>query len=286
MKSVTITWNNIEKLRKRNKILLIVWICVFLLAAAMIFVFRVAWAGMVISLVNLITYILYVRRELLRYSEEVALATVRHGLCRSLDHVVCQGKDGLSREIFESWNMLPLYEGKNSLMSRHSFSGTGYGMKLAGSEVTFHYPANRKEGKEKFCFLSGALLTGEKTAEHEGDWLILQKGLLEETAKTAFLKQRGYQASDSPDLLREHFEIYQMEESGEFPGDMAERIENLRKKCRNIGAVRLNAAGAAVYLNRCFFVGNTYPKVTPTEELLERNYFPERDEVWKLFRNW
>lgn len=286
MKSVRTTLQELDSLRKRNRMMLLGWAVVFLAAAAVIFVMKQTGIGLLICFLNLIFYMFYIRREMVRYSDEVALGTIRHGLCRSLQNVECRRKNGFSREQFESWKMLPVYDGKKSFMSRNTFSGESNGKKLSGSEITFHYPVIGTGGRTEFRFLSGVFLTAEGSCEHTGDWLFLRKGLLEEEAGKEFLKTNGYNRCSCLEELEKDFHVYCTDGNAVLPEDVAERIETLRKKSRNPGAVRLTDNGAAVYLDRCFFAGGGYPKTDPTKELLEMNYFLERDEIWRLFRFW
>ena len=208
----------------------------------------------------------------------------RLGVCAPLADAALTGKGALSGEEFDRWQILPRREGKGeSLLTQNGFAGTLDGRKVAGTEVTLHYPYKNAQGRQDFSFLNGTLLWCEAPAQ--GDWLLLHKGLLHELAQSAFLVQNGYTAVPLEGTgLDQTFECYSHDGDSALPEYLAHRLEKLAAEAKTLGAVRLCREGTMFYLRDRFYTVTTKVRDLPEEKTLTSNLLPERDEVFSFFR--
>lgn len=170
-----------------------------------------------------------------------------------------------------------------SLLTQNGFAGTLDGRKVAGTEVTLHYPYKNAQGRQDFSFLNGTLLWCEAPAQ--GDWLLLHKGLLHELAQSAFLVQNGYTAVPLEGTgLDQTFECYSHDGDSALPEYLAHRLEKLAAEAKTLGAVRLCREGTMFYLRDRFYTVTTKVRDLPEEKTLTSNLLPERDEVFSFFR--
>lgn len=174
-------------------------------------------------------------------------------------------------------------EGGHPVPDEGSFAGTLDGRKVAGTEVTLHYPYKNAQGRQDFSFLNGTLLWCEAPAQ--GDWLLLHKGLLHELAQSAFLVQNGYTAVPLEGTgLDQTFECYSHDGDSALPEYLAHRLEKLAAEAKTLGAVRLCREGTMFYLRDRFYTVTTKVRDLPEEKTLTSNLLPERDEVFSFFR--
>lgn len=277
----------LEELRKRTQIICVVHGVIYALAIALAAVGQYA-AGTALAAVNLLAYLLFLRRRIGAYSQAAARENILCGLCAPLEEARYDDRDGLSAEQFRALGLLPMREGDNSLLRRAAFSGQGFGLELEGCEITLHYAAAPGAGnKNQYRFLSGTLLTAApQSGAWEGDWLLLRRGLLEENAQRTFLEERGYAPADCPEgKLNDRFQLYAGDGAQEMPRWLVRRVGRLAEQADRLGAVRLTENRAAVYLENRFYTGRTKIRDLPNEKWLAHCPLPERDGVWELFRS-
>ena len=284
--NLTETMAALEAGQKKAQIIYLVHTILYAGALALALLNRYT-AAVVLGGANMAAYFLVVRGQVKSYSDSVAKANVVFGLCRKLKEVSFLGRNGLDPDTFRVLEMFPVLEGKNSVMSRQSFKGEGYGLTIEGHEVTFHYPVNAGAGKD-FRFLTGTLLTSRGgTAPGQGDWLLLRRNMIQASALEQFLREKGYKEAGIPaEVLGERFQVFTKGNNKQLPGDLAEQILEDLGGIGSLGALRLTPQGAAVYLGNRFYTGTTKVRVLPTEEQITHNPLPERDKVWKFFRYW
>ena len=148
----------LEELRKRTQIVCGVHAVGYALAAALAAVGQFV-PGAILAGANLLAYLLFLRRRIGAYSEGAARENILCGLCAPLEEARYTGRSGLTAEQFQELGLLPMMERGRDLLVRAAFSGTGFGLELAGCEITLHYAAPGAGSKEQYRFLSGTLLT-------------------------------------------------------------------------------------------------------------------------------
>lgn len=275
----------LEDLRKRTQLIGIAHAAVYA-AAVVLVVLHMYVPAAVLAGVNLLVFLFFVRGQIEGYSQAAARANVLCGLCAPLEEARFTGRTGLNAEQFKALALLPLMEGDNSLLVRGAFSGLGFGLELGGCEMTLHYKVQGAKSAE-YRFLSGTLLTAApRSGAWEGDWLLLRRGLLDETVQRAFLEERGYTPASCPEAkLEERYRLYAGDGAREMPRWLARRVSRAMEETDRLGAVRLTADRAAVYLENRFYTGKTRVRDLPDEEWLVHCPLPERDAVWKLFQS-
>lgn len=276
----------LEELRKRTQIVCAVHAVGYALAAALAAVGQFV-PGAILAGANLLAYLLFLRRRIGAYSEGAARENILCGLCAPLEEARYTGRSGLTAEQFQELGLLPMMERGRDLLVRAAFSGTGFGLELAGCEITLHYAAPGAGDKEQYRFLSGTLLTAApRTGAWSGDWLLLRRGLLDQAAQSAFLEQRGYAPAACPEeKLDSRFQLYAGDGARELPRWLGRRLGRLAEQSDRLGAVRLTGDRAALYLENRFYTGRTRIRDLPNEKWLAHCPLPERDGAWELFRS-
>lgn len=285
MNTVTSVREQLEAQRRRAQGIGIAHAGVYL-AAVVLVALRLYVPAAVAAGVNLLVFLFFVRGQIKGYSQAVARANVLCGLCAPLEEARFTGRAGLSAEQFRSLALLPIMEGDNSLLVRAAFSGRGFGLELGGCEMTLHYPAPGAKNT-RYRFLSGTLLTAApRSKTWAGDWLLLRRGLLDEAVQRAFLEERGYTPAVCPESrVSGRFQLYAGDGAREMPRWLARRLSRTLEKAECLGAVRLTADRAAVYLENRFYTGGAKVRDLPDEAWLTHCPLPERDGVWELFES-
>lgn len=276
----------LEELRKRTQIICAVHAVIYALAIALASVGQYA-AGAALTGANLLAYVLFLRRKIGAYSESAARENILFGLCAPLEEARYTGRVGPGAEEFQSLALLPIKEGKDALLVRAAFSGQGYGLELEGCEFTLHYAAPGVKDKTRYQFLSGTLLTAQpQNSAWAGNWLLLRRGLLDETVQRVFLEKQGYGPAGCLDgRLDDRFLLYSGDGVQDMPRWLARRLIRLMEQTDRLAAVRLTRNQAAVYLENRFYTGRTKIRDLPSEKWLTHSPLPERDAVWDLFRS-
>ena len=230
------THQELAQLRRRVQIFYTAHTVLYAAALGLLVWRPARMAGLVLGVANMVFYFLWLRGQVKGYSNAVTAARTRLGVCAPLADAALTGKGALSGEEFDRWQILPRREGKGeSLLTQNGFAGTLDGRKVAGTEVTLHYPYKNAQGRQDFSFLNGTLLWCEAPAQ--GDWLLLHKGLLHELAQSAFLVQNGYTAVPLEGTgLDQTFECYSHDGDSALPEYLAHRLEKLcgcagRERC-------------------------------------------------------
>ena len=269
--------------RQRKGIQWMFGLHVAIYAAALGLIFVSQPLGIMVGLANAAYYLLWLRRQMKAYDSAMARACVVYGLCQPWQDVVYMGDHDLTAEDFCALRMLPLHDVENALLSRHGFSASAGELRLTGSEITLHYPA-QVGNRDSYRFLSGTLLTARHPAGGpDGDWLLLANGLLEPRAQEAFLARCEYYPSESG---VGNYALYHHSPVAVMPAEILRRIEKLTKHCPAVGAVRLWREGASVFIKGRFYTGRYRPNLAPDEALLRQNSLPERDEAMAFFCFW
>lgn len=258
---------------------------VLLVLAVYLLLFVNSWLGLGLGAAVVAFFFLVARRQVKSYGIEMSEASVRFGAGAPLEDLHYTAENGLPMAEFNALQMLPLHDAKKALLSRNSFAGRAFGLDLAASEITMHYPA-RVRGKDSFRFVSGTLLTARHPANGmAGDWLLLAKGLLDPDAEQGFVEACGYRRLGAPAALEEKYTLYGhgMEP---LPAPTARRVARLSQAHANVTALRLWEQGAAALVQSRFYTGRYPPRVSPDDADLQTNHLPERDDVWALFRHW
>lgn len=278
------THQELAQLRRKVQIFYTVHTVLYAAALGLLVWRPTRMVGLVLGVANMVFYFLWLRGQVKGYSNAVTAAQTRLGVCAPLADAALTGKGALSGEEFDRWQILPRREGKGeSLLTQNGFAGTLDGRKVAGTEVTLHYPYKNAQGRQDFSFLNGTLLWCEAPAQ--GDWLLLHKGLLHELAQSAFLVQNGYTAVPLEGTgLDQTFECYSHDGDSALPEYLAHRLEKLAAEAKTLGAVRLCREGTMFYLRDRFYTVTTKVRDLPEEKTLTSNLLPERDEVFSFFR--
>ena len=252
------THQELAQLRRRVQIFYTAHTVLYAAALGLLVWRPARMAGLVLGVANMVFYFLWLRGQVKGYSNAVTAARTRLGVCAPLADAALTGKGALSGEEFDRW-------------------------KVAGTEVTLHYPYKNAQGRQDFSFLNGTLLWCEAPAQ--GDWLLLHKGLLHELAQSAFLVQNGYTAVPLEGTgLDQTFECYSHDGDSALPEYLAHRLEKLAAEAKTLGAVRLCREGTMFYLRDRFYTVTTKVRDLPEEKTLTSNLLPERDEVFSFFR--
>lgn len=282
--------NAIEAMRakRRNLQILFIGYAVVFVAALLLLAYGRSYIGIAICVVNLAVYFVLLRPRLLGYQDMVNDATVRFGVAEPLEQPENDSaKGGLTREEFTALELLPLMPTENALLCRNNFSGEKDGMTLRGSELTFQATGTAAQGKERYRFLTGTILTADYHAPtKEGDWLVLGPGLMSREVKEQFLQENGYRPVQAGETLEKKFSIYTRTDAEEMPDWLERRVVTLTETHKKVYALRLKQGAAAVYLWDRFYTFNLKLRDLPTPEGLSHNYLPERDDCWALFRYW
>jgi len=274
-------------LRKTIRLALPLCIIGFLLAGLLGVATQLALPASLLIVAVLAAYLWFTHRQRGQYAEVLDRSMMEHGLCQPLTEVQYLGKDGISREQFTDLAILPIIDDKKALLCHHAFTGQWSGLPLTGQEVTFHYPVVKGGKRTSYLFVNGTLMTAALDPNAQrGDWLVLHSEIVDSETLALFLEINGYHPAQAPEPLGETFVCYSRHPGETLPEELAHRLLKLDKECRNLGAVRLTAERAAVFLNRRFYTGAGYSKTAPTEEMLRRNTLPERDEILHFFRFW
>ncbi|MDO4620459.1 MAG: hypothetical protein Q4B09_07565 [Lachnospiraceae bacterium] len=275
--------------RKRTQIRICLLIVTGIVITAVIlgFVMHMVWPGVILLAAAMALYAGYVRPSDHRYGEMFGQAVLRFGTFSKLHNLELAPKGSLSTERFQELAMFPLMEGEKSLMVRNSVEGDFGGMHLTASETTFHYKIE-KQAKKYYKFLSGSLLIADLKGNRSGDWLLLQKGLLNEEIQQETVKNNRFRVCElQDDFLKNHYVLYTRNEDGSrLPEEAEQQIRRLAQKIEWISAVRLYADGAAVFMNKRFYLGNRRTNIDPKPEDFRKNTLPEREELFSFFRWW
>lgn len=236
---------------------------------------------------NMALYFLFLRGQVKGYSDAVSQARILHGLCAPLKEARYTGREGLDTEQFQALELLPIRNHAAGLLVREGFEGKGFALSLKGWEVSFHYPVYTGS-RTDYKFLNGSILTteGAATADPDGDWLLIRRGMVDHAAQDAFTGAAGLARCACPlEKLAEAFDTYS-KNGEELPRRWAERLNKCFQQAGSLGAARITPGHAAVYLGNRFYTGRTKVRELPDAEQLKRNPLPERDAVWELFRFW
>lgn len=281
METLSETRQALERQRVRIRWMFALHVALYAAAVGLIFVSQPL--GMAVGIGNIAYYLFRLRRKMKAYDSAMAGACVVYGLCQPWENAAYLGDHCLAARQLQDLQILPLHSAKNALLSRHGFSAADGALRLEGSEVTLHYPA-QVGGRQSFKFLSGTLLTARRPSNGAGgDWLLLASGLLEPQAQDAFLAQCGYAPGESG---IEGYGLYCHSQDAAPPAALTRRVEKLVKHCPGVGAVRLYPESASIFIKGRFYTGRYRPNIAPDEALLRQNGLPERDEVMAFFRFW
>ena len=153
------THQELAQLRRRVQIFYTAHTVLYAAALGLLVWRPARMAGLVLGVANMVFYFLWLRGQVKGYSNAVTAARTRLGVCAPLADAALTGKGALSGEEFDRWQILPRREGKGeSLLTQNGFAGTLDGRKVAGTEVTLHYPYKNAQGRQDFSFLNGTLL--------------------------------------------------------------------------------------------------------------------------------
>lgn len=278
------THQELAQLRRKVQIFYTVHTVLYAAALGLLVWRPTRMVGLVLGVANMVFYFLWLRGQVKGYSNAVTAARTRLGVCAPLADAALTGKGALSGEEFDRWQILPRREGKGeSLLTQNGFAGTLDGRKVAGTEVTLHYPYKNAQGRQDFSFLNGTLLWCEAPAQ--GDWLLYHKGMLHELSQRAYLAQHGYFPVElGEDGLGETFECYSHTEGAQLPDYLARRLEKIAADSKTLGAVRICEQGSMLFFRNRFYTVTLKVRDLPEEKELEANLLPERDEVFGFFR--
>lgn len=288
METIAQTHAKLTARRKRTLILYVVQTLVYVLALVLLVLDHFT-AALVLCVANLAVHLFVIRRLFAAYSDQVARASVLHGLCAPLEQADYQPKNSMTPEQFAALRLLPLRSGDpGALLCRSGFAGSGFGMRLTGFETTFHYPYTTPAGKTDYRFLSGTVLTADALPQSEvrGDWLLLRRDLLDPQAEAEFAAACGYRPAGCADALNADWVLYTRGEDAALPAWLEKQLVQALQAADSLSAVRLAPDGAAAYLANRFYTVRTRVRELPPAEALQRNPLPERDAVWTLFRAW
>ena len=283
VKSVQEELQEVTARQKRLQLFGMLPISLCILAAVLMFT---PWKGLGggVAGVALLVYFLVVRREKGAYSDAVAAANLRGGLCADLSEARYTGKECLTLRELRELEILPVWE-KSSLLIRQGFEARDRYCRYRGCETTFNY-VRQENGKPKYLFLSGSLLLADqgRTTDQRADFLVLRRGLLEGEVQEDFPKEKGYRPLEAPDKLGEKYLIFGKGES--LPDHWANRLSQLCQDRPTVAAVRVSPSACAVFLEGRFYTNTIPASFLPTAEQLGSNPLPERDGVWQLFKYW
>lgn len=286
MKDLTEAWRLLATQRKRVQIYYVAHTLLY--AAALILgLARHYPPAIAVCAANMVLYFVFLRKQIIGYSEAVSRVRILHGLCGPLKEARFIGREGIDTARFQALELLPIRDHAKSLLVREGFSGKGFALDLKGWEISLHYPVYAK-GRADYRFLNGSILTAEGAvrADEGGDWYLIRKDMVETAAQAAFAEMIGMQRCDCPiGGLAKQFDIYSRSGEG-MPRRWAERLNKCVQQAGSLGAIRIVPGHAAVYLSNRFYTGRTKVKDLPEPEQLKRNPLPERDAIWELFRFW
>lgn len=145
------THQELAQLRRRVQIFYTAHTVLYAAALGLLVWRPARMAGLVLGVANMVSYFLWLRGQVKGYSNAVTAARTRLGVCAPLADAALTGKGALSGEEFDRWQILPRREGKGeSLLTQNGFAGTLDGRKVAGTEVTLHYPYKNSPGTAGF----------------------------------------------------------------------------------------------------------------------------------------
>lgn len=281
MDAFTETLQTLDRQRRRIRWLFALHVALYAAAFGLLFVSQPL--GMSLGIANAAYYLLWLRRRMKGYESGMARACVIYGLCEPWQSVDYTGDHSLTAQELRALQILPLHDGKNTLLSLHGFSAVTGALQVRGSEFTLHYPV-RVGDRTSYKFLSGTLLTVQHPDNRSaGDWLLLTDNLLDAQAQQDFLAQCGY----SPvDCAAQDFTVYGHLSGAQIPTAVVRRAEKLTQNCPAVAAIRLLPSGMTVCLKGRFYTGRYRPNIAPDETLLRQNGLTERDEVMAFCRFW
>ena len=281
--TISETRARLRRMEQTVRRLVLVHIVIMAAALALLLALRRIALPAVLVLAGVAFHIFAVRRANRRYAEAAAEAGLRYGLCAGLEDFRFQGRGGIDREALRRWALLPFDERGNSVLCFNSFRGNAGEYRYFGGEITVHYGAVAANGKTRYRFLSGTLLTAEADAvSGKGDWLLLREELIDERTLEKFLDAHGYRRGAA---LLEGWDIFTRGEPDVLPDGLAREVLRVSDAAERLAALRFAPEGAAAYLDRRFYTGSGVP-TNLSEQALRTNTLPERDELWSLFRNW
>lgn len=287
MTSVAEAANGIK--RKRSKVQVMYVIHTALYAVALVLCMLNQYSvGVVLGVANMVGYFACLRGQLKHYSDMVAEADIQYGMCSNMQDVQYCGNNVFSSQEFSRLKILPLDESENSFMGRYGVRASYKKMNVTISEVTFHYRCMENGKSKTYKFLNGTLVKGENISwENQEEWLILCKGMIDETTKEAFCRSCGYHPADlEKSSLTERFEVYAMKPEMELPVLLEQRILKLTKKHMSVAAIRLQTNAVIIFLGNRFYTRRTKVRILPTERELQTNPFIERDAVLNFMESW
>ena len=295
METMAQTLEHLYQQKSRIRLCLVIWAVIAAGCAVGAFLLHLVVPSLLVLLADMAFYFIVIHRMTKNYGFAINRANLLHGFLKPLKNASYQVKDGMTRERFVDMQFLPVKIGENTLMSRNDFAGDAWELHVEGHELTFHYVIMNKKQRSELQFVSGALFIGSGTRpttegsesgeRKAGDLLLIRNDLLDRAARDQFLDKNGYQpAVISSPSLRKDFGAYSHREGVEFPEELAESILKLGAKAKNFAALRIREGETAVFLTRRFYAGSRYTTTDPTEEILSKNYFPERDDIFTFLR--
>ena len=272
--------------KDKTRLLLLPFTLFVVIAAGMAFILKMIGPAFVILILDMIFYFLVIHRMTKRYGFMVNEANLKYGFFKPLKNVSTKSKDGMDFDDFVNLSMFPIKNGKNTLLSRNSVFGEREDEQLEAHELTFHYVIADAKGKPSHQFVSGSLFMDSfKKTGFKGDYLLLRRDVLETGAKTQFVSKNGYKAFALKDqTLTEGFDGYYHGEEN-FTAQLEALCLKLGSQAKNLCAIRIMDGKAAIFLTRRFYAGSRYTTTEPTKEILSKNYFSERDEIFSFFKN-
>lgn len=160
------THQELAQLRRRVQIFYTAHTVLYAAALGLLVWRPARWAGLVLGVANMVFYFLWLRGQVKGYSNAVTAAPDPGWASAPVGGCGPDRQGALSGEEFDRWQILPRREGKGeSLLTQNGFAGTLDGRKVAGTEVTLHYPYKNAQGRQDFSFLNGTLLWCEAPAQ-------------------------------------------------------------------------------------------------------------------------
>lgn len=240
-------------------------------------------AAVVVGVLVLGYYFFLVRPDVKRFNAAYREAAVAASLSRQMEDAAYRGKEGIRREEILAAQLLPI-KPDNSCMTFHRVTGTGKGMTLELSDLTFQL---EDEGeKARPCFITGCWI--RVTLDHSTGRSLRMVG--RELVDTAV--QRPWFAAHTPfvpagwekEELDRLFCSYTKEgEPLSLPDGALECLRRLAETAPESLAFALEGEMLTLFLRRRFVTpGDPGIKIPVTPALLTREYLPELEDILKL----
>ncbi|MBR1709588.1 MAG: hypothetical protein IJ719_12280 [Clostridia bacterium] len=273
MKTVEMYMEEIAK--KRRQLQTISIFCfALLIAITVLFFYRIRVVAFVTYALLLLFYFLWFRRQRQSYSDLIAEAQLRFGLCKNDTDAKYIGRTGPNASEFDQMGILPIQQDEHGLLLRQGFAYQEDGLGIRGWEIAFHF-LNGSNAKNKYDFLSGSLIEIQ-LADDPGNLLMFNDIVLSERHRVAFTDRLGFspvQAADLKDIF-----VYSDHPENINP-EIFEKISTLLKAAPRISALRLRPGCVLVFMQNRFYTTNVKVRDLPTQKQLESNPLPEIEPI-------